>query len=1093
MNSQTSPPPVIAQAKTLAEHIIADSRAEQVFTGQTAVTIMDYRQNALAESYQHGQTVARILESWHANSDLQAAGLLHSFVYKGAISTEQVAAVCNQRTADLCHHYCDTLQQATENRRRGRPSVIKRTKLYMAAYQDPELAFLGVAGMWDHFMTARHSNDPILQRVFVNEAQEVMIPLLEMLGMWKLKTEVEAWVTQYHMSPQVYEQLAKRLSQSEATRTEAFELFKSALISALPKAEILFKPVTVLHIYNPSHPEKVHHEPLNKLTVDVQVDTEPACYQALRWVNHFWQPVEYKLVDHIGMSKLNGYRCLETTVLVPLGNNHVRAHVNIYTKEMKEINQWGIAALEIRDRQQAKMPRTWWAQKEQGFANICTAPLGTLPDILYVFTPHGQLFRFARGSTVVDFAYHLHSEIAHQCKRFKINGEAVGPATILHHLDLVELERDPHFAGPNRTWLHAARTNRAKSHIERFLKRQQQGQIQGREVIDTQLRELSNHYRIDIPNHRIEQTLNEATRRFNYDRTESLLADIALGRVPTAPILHPLFSEEVARQIERPKKTRLRTRQMQLAQCCKPRPGDEIIGRARYLRGEIIRLKIHQADCERIATLPDAIPLKWQLQPRLNTLARLEITALDKNSLLQDALAQLSTHYPKIIILKVEAIARNGTARLNFTVEAQDQPLIDILTKSFENLPGHNINEVRQMRLTFSEREELVKPAHPVGFNPYRRQPVKDRDMFFGRTEQMAHIQELLRTGAGAAFVQGQKRVGKTSLLLYLKKYYLNRQSKIPVFIDFQLLGSLRGPNFFYEIASAVYNDLQAENQLAHMVEPPLKELFARDPARQLADYLKHVQSFFGFNKLVLLIDEFSRTIDAFQENRIDDTLFHQWRGVIQATAPEVSYVMVVQEQTYNHLRLQIDQLTLAPIWHLLELGETIRLSPLNKKDAHQLIKRPTSNHIEYSPEALNAVWRLTGGSPFLIHAFCFSLVRHMAHHHNRLVEPDDVEATQVEFMHPNESIFAHLLHIIHNISHAASICHQLAITPNTIVDTPVTLQALNAFLPQPAEAINGALQQLKEQHILIEPAPNHWQFAGLLFARWLATNRVLE
>ena len=294
------------------------------------------------------------------------------------------------------------------------------------------------------------------------------------------------------------------------------------------------------------------------------------------------------------------------------------------------------------------------------------------------------------------------------------------------------------------------------------------------------------------------------------------------------------------------------------------------------------------------------MPLKWRLQPRLNTVARLEITARAANNLLQDALALLTPYYPDITLHKVYSIARNGTVRLSLTIEARNQAIIDRIGRQLEQLPHHTINEVRQMQLTFPEREELVKPDRPGSFNPYRRQPVQHQDMFFGRTTELATTREMLKAGAGTVFVQGQKRVGKTSLLLYLKNYYLNRQSKVPVFVDSQLLSHLSGPKFFYEIASAVFHDLQADEKLNAYIEPPLQELFARDPVRQLVDYLRQVQSSFGYQKLILLIDEFSRIIDAFQQGRIDDAIFHQWRGIIHQTAPEISSVLVMQQQTFQ-------------------------------------------------------------------------------------------------------------------------------------------------------------------------------------------------
>lgn len=1083
--------PVVTRAQALAQQTV------ETYSSNTAIAdclppdaFMAHRPKTLAESYQHGAAVAQTLAQWQAEPALQAAGLLHSFVCKGVLPAEQIVDTCNERTAFLCQTYWHILQQTPEQQR-GKAHVIKRVKLFIAAYRDPALAFLSVASLRDHFVLARQS-DPSLQRLFANEAREVMLPLLDMLGMWQLKTEVERWVMKRGQSRQDYQHLEKRLWQTEKTRVNAFEQVKQKLQPELPPtARLSYKPPTPAQIYRPHLPEKAHQEAFQKLTVDVLVGTEEACYTALRWIHRFWPPVEYSLVDHIGLSKLNGFRCLQTTVIVPLGSNHVRADFNIRTYEMEQINKWGLAALLMKERQNAELTGAWWRNREEGVKKISSAPLGGLPETLYVFSPQGQLFRFHRGCTVVDYAYQVHSELAHQCKRFKINGEGMSATTVLRHLDLVELERDPQFPGPNKAWLNAARTDRARSHIERFLKRQSQGHLQGQQMINRQLKELSEHYRIDIPEHRVEQALKQATRQRDFERTEHLLAEIAAGRVSTDPILHPLFAEEVVRQLELSNGARLLPHQMNLAQCCKPRPGDDIIGRAKYRDGQMVRLKIHRADCPRIAHLPGAIELQWRLQPQLNTVARLEVIALAEDNLLLDTLKLLHVDMPQITLHKVESISRNGIARLSFTVEARDQQLIDKIKQNLENLSGYKINQVRQMQLLFSEREELARPTTPA-YNPYRRHPVRDRDMFFGRTEELAAIYELLNLEAGVIFVQGQKRVGKTSLLLHLTKHYLNRRPTVPVFIDFQMLGSLTPPTLHYELAHAVYNSLQANTRIVEL-EPPLKDLFEMDPTPQLIDYLKNAQSHLGVKKLVLLIDEFSRTIDAYRQNKIDDTLFQQWRGVIQATVPNVSYVMVVQQQTFNHLRRHQNRPDVIPIWHLLELGETLLLKPLSESDARQLIERPTYNHLEYTPQAIRYVWRLTGGRPFLIHAFCFNLVRHLAHQNRRQVGRQDVDTVQAEFMHPHESLFAHLIDVIKEIPHAVSICKQLT-RQLRHADRPVALAEIHAALPQiPDTRLRNSLQKLTDQHILIEPEPDKWQFASLLFGRWLAVNTVLD
>jgi hypothetical protein len=172
-------------------------------------------------------------------------------------------------------------------------------------------------------------------------------------------------------------------------------------------------------------------------------------------------------------------------------------------------------------------------------------------------------------------------------------------------------------------------------------------------------------------------------------------------------------------------------------------------------------------------------------------------------------------------------------------------------------------------------------------------------------------------------------------------------------------------------------------------------------------------------------------------------------------------------------------------------MGETLILKPLNEKDARQLIERPTYNFLDYSPEAVRYVWRLTGGSPFLIQSFCFNLVRYMARHSRRRVEWADVDTVQAEFMNPDESLFAHLLDMMRDV--AQPICWQLTQFIDE-TDQPVPLIELKNALPHiPTEQLLNAIQELTERHILIQPKPGTYQFASLLFGRWLARHTALE
>ncbi|MDX1524482.1 MAG: TGS domain-containing protein, partial [Anaerolineae bacterium] len=501
---------VIDQAEIVAQSLIADGDVTVPPAPPTADSSITYWAKTLGECYTHGLGVARILNRWQADDALQAAGLLHSLVWHNALGIEQVENACGERVAFLLREYCRILKYPVPASARGRPEAIRRVKLYVATHRDPALAFLGVASLWEHFTVAQGKKSSI-NRGFLNEAQNVLIPMLDVLGMWDLKQKVEKWVVQHGPNWQFYQQLMDSIKQNEDTRRQAFETIAETLRQRFPTAQIGPKPFIPRTIYNPAYVDQLPTiEALqHKLKIDVLVDDEESCYVILGYIHRLWPPPDgSRITDYIGNGKLNGYRCLQTKVNFALGAGYLHVYFHIRTWEMDEINRWGLAALELRKQDSpSRTKKTWWETRKDAYPKIHSAEIGSLPDTLHVFSPQGELFSFARGSTVVDYAYQVHSGVAHQCKRFRVNGEVVNPTTVLRHLDLVELERDPQFSGPTEAWLNAARTERARNSIRRFLKQRKQLPHRGRTILNQRLRALEEYYRIDIPNHRVEQAL----------------------------------------------------------------------------------------------------------------------------------------------------------------------------------------------------------------------------------------------------------------------------------------------------------------------------------------------------------------------------------------------------------------------------------------------------------------------------------------------------------------------------------------------------------------------------------------------------------
>ena len=767
---------------------------------------------------------------------LEVAAYLHKFVCDGRMAAADVAAIGGERAAWLCAEAARLLVEAPDAPSRGKARARQRVRHFVAAYRDPELALLAVSALWGNFRRAQDAV-PAQRHAFAEEARQVLDPLLDMLGMRAWREELDLWLWRLH-DPDA--------DQTAGAAVSLFDEVQRRLSPVLPDAAILYRPNP------PAMPQRLgdpvpsgRSAQVPAIEVSVLLPDEESCYRSLYQVHRLFSPIDGGVVDYLRGGRINGARALQTTVHLSAGTrSQGRVTFNLCTPEMEEVNRWGMAALHARGHVTADLPAAWWNHAAAGYTHIASASVGSLPDVLYVFSPQGQLFRFTRGCTVVDYAYYVHSELADRCQRFYVNDEVAEPTTPLHHLDLVALEHDPRAPGPTQVWLNAAHTSRARSNIERFLKRRGMGVDQGQRILDRRLRTLEEYYGFNLPEHRVSQATAIAARQFKLSRVDELLAEIAAGRIDADRILHPLFADEIIRQIRIPRETGLRPHQLQVAQCCSPRPGEDIIGLISRRGGVIRRMRVHRADCPQARQQAERLPLQWRLQPRLKLMTQLELTAHNEDRLLGDVLAQIYLRRPRVTIHKAEAVSSHGVARLRFTLEADGTEVLDQIEAALTHLPRHTIVEVRQLRLPPSELETVAQLG-AAGVNPYSRMPVNEQAMFFGRSQELLQIYEWLRAGAGNIWLMGQKRMGKTSLLLHLKNYYLRDRGFVLAFVDFQLLGNLATGNIYFEIANAVYTELQGDPRIGDL-GAPLASVFAHQPPVQLMHYLRSIRSRLG-------------------------------------------------------------------------------------------------------------------------------------------------------------------------------------------------------------------------------------------------------
>jgi len=1027
--------------------------------------------------------VIALLSAWGAGEELLAAALLAPLVQEGRLTAGEIAHACGAEAAGMSQGLADHVEALAEGAPRADSRPPSLAQLFLAGYCDPRLAIAAAAWLWVRCGPAGEETARPTQ-AGPTETQRALVLLLEMLGMWGPRRTLGLWLQQPTGKPEPDGDARPRPEASLDAQQELFREVEQTLALALPAAQVRRRMVS------PVLPDR-RADALGTLGVDVLVEDEAACYRALYEIRRLWRPAERMVQDYIAASKVNGYRCLRTAASLSWHGSAAPVKFHIMTQEMEEINTWGVAALCMRQQLPTDLPLAWWSKRQLWYPRLLAAPAGALPASVCVFSPQGQVFEFKRGCTVVDYAYQVHSDLADQCVRFVVNGATRGPTTVLRHLDVVELEHEAGAPGPTRVWLDAARTSRARLYVDRFLKRQGGKSFAGRTALDRKLAALEQYYGFTLPQHRIEQMLLQASRHLSPPTLEQLLSAIADGRVAPDRLLHPLFADEILRQVELPEKLPLHPRQVKLCQSCRPRIGEDICGRRRVQREQVAGLTVHRRDCFTLDDPESTEPLRWRLRSVPKAFADLELVAADAPGLLGQALAPIYDKLPAITLHQVSATAQRSTAHIRFTIEADDEQVIDQVVDELRHLPAAAPEAVRRLKPSFYVLERLQRTSAHAAGNPYGRHPVREREMFFGRNAELAAILERVQSSDKILFLRGRKRVGKTSLLWHLRDYHLDPNLFVPCHIDFQLFGGVaNSDSLLFDIADAAFHDLQTNGRVGE-VDPPMRELFAASPAQRLLEFFMQLRNHFAPRRLVLLLDEFSVVMDAFQQGRLPAEFFLQWRGILQASAADIACIMVVQQHAWETSAPQPATQAAHPVGQLLEIGASLPLKPLSDADSRELIRRPTRNFLTYTPEALDQVVRLTGSSPFIVQVFCHALVQHMSGQPHHEVTLADVDAAAQQFMGEDETLFIHAMEGAGPSTYA--ICFGLARLSGP-QNAPVALAALAEKLPGLDRAtLHTILLVLNEQAIVLEPDPGRWRFASLLFHQWLCANMHLE
>ncbi|MCL6596412.1 MAG: bifunctional (p)ppGpp synthetase/guanosine-3',5'-bis(diphosphate) 3'-pyrophosphohydrolase [Firmicutes bacterium] len=651
----------------------------------------------------HPVAVAEILVGLQLDVESVTAALLHDVVEDTPVTLAELEAAFGAEVAALVDGVTKLSQikfRSTEEEQAG-----NLRKMLLAMARDIRVILIKLADRLHNMRTLRYL-PPSRQRAIAHETLEIFAPLAHRLGISQIKSELEDLAFRT-LEPEVYawlkERVADRRQEREAYLAEAVALLKAELARAGVEAEVDGRRKNFYSIYTKMQRGKEFEEIYDLLAVRVLVHTVRECYGALGVVHSMWRPLPGRVKDYIAMPKPNLYQSLHTTVVGPHGRPF---EIQIRTWEMHRTAEYGIAAhwlYKERARPEALDEKLAWLRQVLDWQHdmkdarefMESLRVDLFSDQVFVFTPKGAVIDLPAGSTPVDFAYRIHTDIGHHAVGAKANGRIVPLNSRLQNGDIVEIMVNPKSAGPSPDWLEFVRTSGARGKIRQFLRNQNRAQKleEGRAALEREARRLGlEPGRVLTP-----EALLAAGRRFRFESVEELLLAVAAGGISPGQLLprpEPAPPPEVGREGRgsRPSGGAAAVRVdgvdnplVRFARCCQPVPGDEIVGYVTRGRG----VTIHRRDCANAVALRSdqarLMPVTWGAQaPGLPV--ELAVLGTDRPGLLA-GVAQACSDL-RINIYSAQAHSEpDGRAVVELVVEVRHLGELSRLEDRLERLP----------------------------------------------------------------------------------------------------------------------------------------------------------------------------------------------------------------------------------------------------------------------------------------------------------------------------------------------------------------------------------------------------------------------
>ena len=676
--------------------------------------ILEYygdKQKDTGETYiDHSLDIAYILTDISADYETLCAGLLHEILSLETIKKEELKELFGDTIVSLVDGVT-RINKLNFDSAETTAQIATQRKILVGLCNDVRVIFIKLADRLHNTRILWLFSEQV-QKEKAKETLDILIPIAHRLGMNLWKSELEELCLRY-LKPDVYFGIIEQLNQSKAERDKVVEEMQLSVSELLNnnniKHKIKGRAKSIYSIYKKLDKGKKFSDIYDLLALRVYVNTEQECYQVLGIIHSKYRPIPKRFKDYIAMPKTNMYQSLHTTVF---GLNGNLFEIQIRTYEMDEVAERGIAS--------------HWSYKENGGSNKLSAQNNMesklqffrsimelnseeandedfiksvteeFKDTIYVFTPNGDVIELPNGANPIDFAYRVHSKVGDQMVGAIVNGNIVPLDYELKDNDIVKINTNKNSVGPSREWISMAKTPSAKNKIKAFFNKidKEEYQKRGEELLLKELRKRKLVINEFLSDENIQKILNE----YKYKNLEELYINLGGNHLTVGSVINLIIVDETDKEELLLKKKQVKNVDLSelkddvivegidhikvnIASCCKPVPGDNIVGYITKGYG----ITIHRTLCPNLREVEDrTIDVHWNEVTEKKYPATLIIRTQKVDNILVDIISKTSNQ--NILVQAINTITHQDDITYDLTILVKNKDDLDKFIREIDSM-----------------------------------------------------------------------------------------------------------------------------------------------------------------------------------------------------------------------------------------------------------------------------------------------------------------------------------------------------------------------------------------------------------------------